>query len=194
MSSSSPLLLLAFLCFGCSASRHAATVSDREIQQVYEEVKTPYKYGVVMPQPDSTRMLDSPSIFRWKGLWYMSYIIFDGKGYETWLATSDDLLHWNNRGRILSFSSGDWDASQKAGYLSLLNTRWGGSMAPGSYQGRYWLSYLGGSAEGYEAGRLGVGIAHTDDPSRAGEWTRLPKPVLSANDPDARWFEKATIF
>jgi len=162
--------------------------------RVYEQVKTPYKYGVVFSHPDSTKMMDSPSVFRWKRTWYMSYIIYDGNGYETWLAQSDDLLHWVNKGRILSFTDEGWDASQKAGYLSLLDNEWGGSYRPISFRGQYWLSYLGGAMSGYEAGRLGIGMAHTDDPSRAEEWLRVPGPVLSANDSGARWFEQQTIY
>lgn len=188
------LIFFVILALGCTSARHSTVVTDQEMQQVFEQVRTPYKYGVVMHQPDSTRLLDSPSIFRWEGSWYMSYIVFDGKGYETWLATSDDLLRWTTKGRILSFTSGDWDARQKAGYLSLLDTRWGGNQKPCTFQGIYWLSYLGGSMEGYEAGRLGVGMAHTDDPSQAKEWRRLPAALLSANDADARWFEKSTIY
>lgn len=164
------------------------------MMRIHQEIRTPYKYGVVMEQPDSSRLIDSPSIFSWDGSWYMTYIVFDGKGYETWLAKSDDLLHWNTQGRILSFTKGDWDASQKAGYMSLLDTRWGGSMKPAPFNGKYWLSYLGGSVEGYEAGRLGVGMAYTDDPSKVKEWKRLSAPVLAANDRDARWFERGTIF
>ena len=138
--------------------------------------------------------MDSPSIFRWNDSWYMTYIIFDGKGYETWLAKSDDLLHWNTYGRIMSFTKDGWDANQKAGYMALLDAKWEGTYKPSQFNGKYWMSYLGGSVEGYEAGRLGVGIAYTSDPSLPLEWSRLPSPVLAAHDSSARWFEKHTIY
>ncbi len=48
-------------------------------------------------------MIDSPTIFRKNDTWYMTYIVFDGQGYETWLAESDDLLHWGPKGKLLSF-------------------------------------------------------------------------------------------
>ena len=38
--------------------------------------------------------------------------IFDGRGYETWLAESDDLLQWTTTGRLMSFTENTWDASQ----------------------------------------------------------------------------------
>ena len=178
----------------CRTGKPTAGVSDTDMNGIFNEVKTPYKYGIVFSHPDSSRMMDSPSIFRWNNSWYMTYIIFDGKGYETWLAESDDLLKWNSKGRVLSFTDTGWDANQKAGYMSLLDTDWGGSYEPEIFNDRYWMSYLGGSTAGYEAGRLGVGMANTKDPSLATEWTRLPKPVLSANDSSSRWFEKQTIY
>lgn len=187
------LTCLVLVFVACSLHRDAA-VSGMKMQAIYKEVRTPHKYGVVFRHPDSTKMIDSPSIFRWKNGWRMTYIVFDGRGYETWLAESNDLLHWTSMGRIMSFTDKGWDANQKAGYMALLNTKWGGSYEPFSYKGKYWMSYLGGSVKGYEAGRLGVGIADTDDPGEVKEWKRLEKPVLSANDADANWFDKGTIF
>lgn len=186
-------VILANLAYSCSLT-HSAQVAPHTMAEVYAAVRTPYKYGIVFQHPDTTKLMDSPSIFRWKDRWMMSYIVYDGRGYETWLAESDDLLHWTSRGRILSFTDTSWDSNQKAGYMALLDPRWGGSYAPQSFQNKYWMSYLGGSASGYEAGRLGVGIAHTQDPGEAREWTRLSNAVLAANDSDARWFDNATIF
>ncbi len=56
------------------------------------------------------------------------------------------------------------------------------------------MSYLGGETEGYEAGTLGVGIAYTDSLTRVREWERLDRPVLSARDADARWYDNTTIY
>ncbi len=71
--------------------------------EVFEAIKTPYKYGIVLAPPDSTKMIDSPTIFRMDSTWYMTYIVFDGNGYETWLAKSSDLLNWETKGRIRAF-------------------------------------------------------------------------------------------
>jgi predicted GH43/DUF377 family glycosyl hydrolase len=169
-------------------------VTEQKMQKVFEEVKTPYKYGVVLTSPDSKKMVDSPTVFRKGNRWYMTYIVFDGKGYETWLATSPNLLDWTTQGKIMSFTENTWDASQKAGYVALIDTKWGGTYEPMKYEGNYWVSYLGGSESGYEAGQLGVGMATTTDLTKASELSRLPNPVLSANDRDARWFDNKTIF
>ncbi|MEM6843585.1 MAG: hypothetical protein AAF632_15260 [Bacteroidota bacterium] len=87
--------------------------------------------------PNTTKIVDSLTIFRENDRWYMTYIVFDGQGYETWLAASDDLLHWEPKGKILSFTEGTWDANQKAGYVSLVNTEWGGDYLVQQYENKY---------------------------------------------------------
>jgi predicted GH43/DUF377 family glycosyl hydrolase len=169
-------------------------VSQNTMLEIYNEVKTPYKYGVVLKHPDSTKMIDSPTIFREGNTWYMTYIVFDGQGYETWLAESSDLLSWKSKGKILSFSDSTWDMNQKAGYMSLVDCNWGGSYSVEKYHDKYWISYLGGNTKGYEAGVLGVGIANSGSLTRADEWDRINKPVLSPDDEDVRWFENKTIY
>lgn len=188
------LLIYIILTQPCCKSNAPRSVSPEVLQQVYKQVKTPFKFGTVLSAPDSTKMVDSPTLFRVNGKWYMSYIVFDGNGYETWLAQSDDLLHWTTTGKLLSFTQNTWDANQKAGYPSLIDITWGGSYKPIKYNERYWMSYLGGSDKGYEAGRLGVGMSYTSDVSKAEEWTRLKAPVLSATDSSAKWFDNKTIF
>jgi predicted GH43/DUF377 family glycosyl hydrolase len=188
------LALLGWLLMIQCPRQSSIEVSEDRMKEVYETVKTPFKYGVVFKHPDSTKMMDSPTIFRWENTWFMTYIIFDGRGYETWIAKSDDLLNWNSQGRILSFTDSGWDANQKAGYLGLLDNRWEGSYAPQTHDGKFWMSYLGGSAKGYEAGQLGIGMAHAKNPIQQTDWSRFPEPVLSASDKDARWYDNHTIF
>jgi len=170
------------------------TVSAAKMQQVYNEVKTPYKYGLVLKPAAKSEMVDSPSIFRQGDAWYMTYIVYDGRGYETWIAQSRDLLHWTVLGRILSFTVNTWDASQKAGYIALQDYTWGGGYKVEQFRGKYWLSYLGGASEGYEAGILGIGMASSDGLTEVKEWQRLQRPVLLPDDADARWYDNATIF
>lgn len=164
-----------------------------KMQEIYTEVKTPYKYGLVLVPGDDSQKLDCPTVFRKGNMWYMSFIIFSGRGYETWLAKSKDLLHWEKMGRILSFSKDStlWDAGQKAGYVALEDYNWGGSYHLNKYDGKYWMSYLGGNTSGYEAGLLSIGMAYTTgDLSVAHEWKRIDKPVLMSTDKDVRWWEK----
>lgn len=164
------------------------------MNKVYEEVKAPYKYGLVLVPDDKSKMVDSPSVFRHNGRWYMTYIVFDGKGYETMLAASVDLLSWEAQGKLMSFTGNTWDANQKAGYIALQDHEWGGSYGVNQHDGKYWMSYLGGATEGYEAGMLGIGMAYTTDLTRPAEWDRLERPVMLPTDEDARWYETETIY
>lgn len=182
------------LLFCCCCTALFCQVSQAVMEQIYQEVKTPYKYGVVFKHRDSTKLIDSPTIFRHRSSWFMTYIVFDGQGYETWLAQSDDLLHWTEKGRLLSFTQNTWDANQKAGYLALVDTKWGGEYKVEKWQGKYWMSYLGGNTKGYEKGELGVGMAHAQTLDQPSEWTRMDQPVLQSKDSEARWFEKKVIY
>lgn len=166
------------------------------MKQVYEEVKTPHKYGLVMVPPDSSQKLDCPTVFRKNDQWYMTYIIYDGRGYETWLAESEDLLYWETKGKIMSFSdTTDWDRNQKAGYLSLVDNEWGGSYQLQKYDGKYWMSYFGGNSRGYEAGVLKLGMAYTEkDPTTVHEWQQLEEPILTPDDKNVSWWDNSTMY
>ncbi|TDH29341.1 glycosylase [Segetibacter sp. 3557_3] len=178
-------------------AQKSKAVPQQAMEQVYQEVKTPHKYGLVLvPTHDSLKM-DCPTVFRKGDSWYMTYLIFSGRGYETWLAKSKNLLDWKTMGRIMSFSADTtiWDAHQKAGYNSLQDTRWGGSYELSKYNGKYWMSYFGGNTRGYEAGLLSLGMAHTSkDPSGVHEWKRFDKPIMMSTDADARWWENKKHF
>jgi len=168
-------------------------VDQRTMARIYEQVKTPYKHGVILKGRDR-RKLDCPSIFRHADKWYMMYIIFDGNGYETALARSSDLLKWEPLGKIMSFTPGRWDSMQTAGYIALQDHTWGGSYELQRFDGKYWLSYIGGALKGYETDPLSIGIAWTQNPTKPVEWTRLDEPVLSRDQPDAREFELLTQY
>lgn len=173
-----------------------APVDPAVMQRIYEEVKTPYKYGVVLRPPPGLKV-DCPNVFRFGGRWYMVYVQFenDPQGYTTQLAVSDDLLHWQPLGRILDRGrAGAWDAANTGGGLALVDPEWGGSHALLSYEGRYWMSYLGGPNPGYETPPLLIGLAHTTRPHRAEPWSKEPRPVLRPDDPDARPFESGVLF
>jgi hypothetical protein len=89
-------------------------VSRKTMQNIYEEIRTPYKYGVILKDEEGQRV-DCPSVFRHSDLWYMMYIVFDGSEYETAIAQSHDLLRWKPPGRVMRFRKGTWDARQAAG-------------------------------------------------------------------------------
>ena len=176
-------------------------VPQSVMQKIYAEVKTPYKYGLVVTPKNESFKIDCPSVFRKGNNWYMTYIHFDGRGYETWLAKSKDLLEWKTLGFILSFgdttnkNATEWDANQKAGYIALQDINWGGSYQLEKFNKKYWMSFIGGKETGYESGQLSIGIANTtSDITKPHEWNRVGDPVLSATDIDVRWWENRKLF
>jgi len=166
------------------------------MQQIYDEIKTPYKYGVILEGRDG-ELLDDPGVFRHGGRWYMFYVSHkDDVGYETELAVSDDLLQWERLGVILPYSEQGWDAWQANAVPALFDTRWDDSShALGTYDGRYWLTFIGGAGKGYEPDPLAIGLATSDDPVAVRPWQRFAEnPVLSPDQPDARDFEHTTLY
>ncbi|MCS7034842.1 MAG: glycosylase [Phycisphaerae bacterium] len=171
-------------------------ITPAEMRQVFEECKTPHKFGVIL-RGDDGKPVDCPSVFRFHDAWYMMYACMNQVGYETHLARSDDLLHWTPLGKILPFRDQEnaWDRWQADGGIALHDPVWGGTGQLQAYDGKYWLSYIGGALQGYEPDPLSIGIAWTSDPTQPIEWHRLESnPVLSPSDPDVRAFEKKTLY
>lgn len=182
---------LLILMSACSAAVSAQkSVTQERMREIYEEVKTPYKYGVVMEAPDNKDMVDCPTVFRDGDRWCMTYVLFDGRGYETWIAYSDDLLHWKPQGRLLKFAEEGWDKNQRGGFPALQDMEWGGSYRLGEYEGRHWMTYIGSSTPGYEGVPISIGLASTaGKPSEVREWQTYNRPVMAWNDADTLWWE-----
>ena len=148
-----------------SANTSVRTVPSEKMREIYETVKTPHKVGMVLT-PEKGEKIDNPSVFRHRDVWYMIFIRVDGKDYETHLAKSDDLIRWQRLGCIFQRGAkGAWDASQADGWPALADTRWDGPNTLNTFNGRYWMMYLGGAKDGYETDPLSTGVAWTDDPS-----------------------------
>ena len=197
-------LLLAVFSIATTFSLYAQReVPQERMEQIYEEVKTPYKYGLAVAPADNYHKIDCPTVFRQGDKWLMTYVVYngkggtDGRGYETWIAESDNLLEWRTLGRVLSYRDGKWDCNQRGGFPALPDMEWGGSYELQTYKGRHWMTYIGGEGTGYEAVKapLYVGLAWTKgDISTAHEWESMDKPILSIHDKDAQWWEKLTQY
>ena len=177
----------------------ADAIPQQDMQRIYDEVRTPYKYGLVVAPTDNYHKIDCPTVFREGNKWLMTYVVYngkegtDGRGYETWLAESNDLLHWTTKGRILSYKDDGWDMNQRGGFPALIDWTWNGSYSILKYKKNYWMTYIGGHGTGYEAVRepLNIGMAWTDgDITQAHEWQSADNPLLSINDKDVQWWEK----
>ena len=189
------LLTILLLCI-----LHDALCIEKDVmQRIYDEVRTPYKYGLVVAPTDNYHKIDCPTVFQQDGRWYMTYVVYngkegtDGRGYETWIAESDDLLHWTTKGRILSYKDEGWDMNQRGGFPALIDWTWDGGYGISKYKKNYWMTYIGGHGTGYEAVRepLNIGMAWTqDDITQPHEWQSGEKPLLSIDDKDVQWWEK----
>lgn len=177
-------------------------VTQQRMAQVYKEARTPYKYGLVMAPQDNNHKIDCPTVFREGDKWYMTYVVYngrsgqDGRGYETWLAQSDNLLEWTTLGRILAYADNGWDMNQRGGFPALIDMDWDGSYAINRFNDRCWMTYIGGAGTGYEAvnAPLSIGLAWTKTPDKAALWHTLSKPILSFDDRDAQWWETLTQY
>lgn len=84
---------------------------------------TPYKRGIPVLVGSGVEgafdyhAVDCPFVFRHNERFYMMYVGFDGKGYQTALAVSDDLLHWEHLAIILKRdeNGSKWDSRNVAG-------------------------------------------------------------------------------
>ena len=196
------LSLLALVVLTATAQH----ITQQEMQRIYQEVRTPYKYGMVIAPADNYHKIDCPTVFREGDTWYMTYVCYngkeglDGRGYETWLAKSEDLLHWQTIGRILAFPADGanlWDQNQRGGFPALIDYEWNGSYQMFPYKGRHYMTYIGGPGTGYEAvnAPLSIGIAHTaNDITMAHQWDTQPTPLMSYNDKEAQWWEQLTQY
>jgi predicted GH43/DUF377 family glycosyl hydrolase len=72
-----------------------------------EPYRTPYKYGKLVLEASAeanvfdSRSVDCPFVFRHDGRFYMTYVGWDGTGYQTGLASSSNLTSWRKEGCIL---------------------------------------------------------------------------------------------
>ena len=208
-------LFLCILATACLSAMSQTLVTQERMQEIYQQVRTPYKYGLVVAPQSNYNKYDCPTIYREGDNWYMSFVCYDGKdgtdgrGYETWLAKSNDLLHWDIQGKILALppqqSSGisstaaaaAWDQNQRGGFPSLIDHEWGGTYKMEAYKGRHWMTYIGGPGTGYEAvnAPLSIGMASTaGDITTAHQWDTRPTPLMSYSDKDSQWWEQLTQY
>ncbi len=140
---------------------------------------------------------DVPTVYRLPGddKWYMSFIAFDGKGYNSFVAESEDLVRWKNLRQAMGFGpEGEFDhggcvigaflyESYDIKAPRLLKKR----------NGKYWTLYGAYPRQGgYELRPGYEGIA-----SSAGGvvWKRSrDKYILSVRDSDCGQWEQSCIY
>ena len=128
--------------------------------------------------------VDIPFVFMHNGLFHMLYTGFDGKGYQSALAVSRDLLHWTHKGVILKrhMDSGRWDRIGGAAtwMIKESDSLWDVPRLR-KVDGRYWLVYHSYPGTGYESGPAEIGLAWCEDEELLA-WHFPEKPVFSWKD------------
>lgn len=171
-------------------------ISKIRMQEVYEAMQTPVKYGMVLWEEGAN--IDCPNVFqREDGTFAMAYAKHvpgaEREGYETWLAESEDLIHWKPVGKLLTQKESGWDCMQVDGSVCLLDTDFEGDHSVHQYDGKYWMTYIGGCLPGYEPDPLKMGAAWSET-LLPGSFTQLPEPILTNTDADVRPFELRTLY
>ncbi len=160
------------------------------IDEWSKEYSTPNKYGKAILAPSGNtgafdrNAVDCPFVFRHRGTFHMLYVGFDGMGYQTALARSDDLFHWEHEALLFKrHDRNGWDSAGVAATWIIKEDELGEPPLLRKIDGKYWMAYHSYPDAGYEAGPAEIGIAwSTDDELRV--WHRLEKPVLSWRDAD----------
>jgi len=143
------------------------------------------------------RSTDCPTVYRIPGRkpWFMSFIAFDGKGYNSFVAESDDLIHWRNMRLAMGYGpEGEFDYGGCV-VGAYLYTTYGlrSSRMLKKRDGKYWTLYGCYPRQGgYELRPGYEGVACSDDGLH---WRRAKNtPILSVYDPDRGEWEKDCIY
>ncbi len=151
------------------------------------------------PLPGATNVIgtDIPTVYQIPGddKWYMGFVAFDGRGYQSYVAGSTDLVHWSHYRLALGYGpEGGFDhgGCTLGGFL-LESYDLKAPRLLQKWRGRYWSLY-GAYAQqgGYEQHPDGQGLAESSDGLT---WHRAQEqPVLSIHDPDCGEWESDRIY
>lgn len=155
----------------------------------FSKYATPYKLGRPVITPSgvpgtfNSHGIDCPFVFYHNGRYYMSYVGFDGQGYQTALSVSDNLIDWEFYGLVLAREPGEgWDHISPAGTWILKESN-GLYDVPvlRKHNNRYWMIYHAYPGAGFETGPAEMGLAWCEDEDLL-TWHKLEQPVLSWKD------------
>lgn len=136
--------------------------------------------------------VDGNFVFWHNSRYYLIHFGYDGLGYQSALATSHDLLHWEPECVIFPRGCTEgWDKGGIAAVWILRENDLYGCPRLKKVDGKYWLIYHSYPGEGYEAGSAKIGLAYTEDETLH-QWTTLKEPILSWED-GADW-EKCGLY
>jgi len=140
---------------------------------------------------------DVPTVFQLPGdeKWYMSFIGYDGQGYQSFVAESDDLIHWTNMRLAMGYGpEGSFDyGGVVLGAFLYENYNIKAPRTLKKHKGKY-VSLYGSYPRqgGYELRPGYEGVASSRD---GFTWERAKdEPILSVHQPDCGAWEKDCIY
>jgi len=147
---------------------------------------------------EDVNMTDVPTVYQLPDVsnkWYMSFIGFNGKGYQSFVAESDDLVTWTNMRLAFGFGQkGDWDyGGVVLGAYLYENYDIKAPRVLKRVDGKFWGLYGAYSKQGaYEMDPGYEGVAWSDDGI---VWRRASdRYILSVHDDDTKDWEKSSIY
>jgi len=161
-----------------------------------------YPDFVIGPDPGvagygNVHMTDCPTVYQLPGddRWYMSFIGFDGMGYQSFVARSNDLVRWEQLGLAFGYGpEGEFDHGGRVLGAYLYESY--DIKAPRTlkrHKGRFWSLYGAYPLQGgYELRPGYEGVASSDDGLA---WMRASdRYILSVHDADCGEWEKDCIY
>jgi predicted GH43/DUF377 family glycosyl hydrolase len=157
--------------------------------------RTPHKYGQLVLAASGEagafdeKAVDQPFVFEHDGRFFMTFVGWDGKGYQTGLAESSDLVNWKRTALILPRDPLDPITRWNIATSSIL--RENDLESPGrllKVDGRYVCAWHAYPSPGYEEGPAVIGLAWSEDLIH---WERGP-PILHPQD--GAWWEEGGLY
>jgi predicted GH43/DUF377 family glycosyl hydrolase len=150
-----------------------------------DDYRTPHKINRLIVEPSyqkgefDSHAVDAPFLFFHEGRYCMTFIGWDGTGYQTGLAISTDLVTWHKQGLLLGRGPKGSATEHNVALTCILRDN--ELFGPGTLKkigGRFIGTYHAYPQPGYEAGPAVIGFCYSDDLKT---W-KIEQPVLT---PDA---------
>lgn len=170
---------------GLAAGAACAPLAAARARDPLAALRTPYKYNrLVLGGSDvagafDEKAVDCPFVFWHDGAFHLTYVGFDGRGYQTGMARSHDLVNWTREGIMLARDPNDPVTRHNIASASIL--RENELYSRGrliQVNGHYVCAWHAYPNAGYEEGPAVIGLAFSKDLKH---WKR-GAPILTAQD------------
>jgi predicted GH43/DUF377 family glycosyl hydrolase len=123
--------------------------------------------------------VEDPRLVQFGDTYYLTYTGYNKKDAQLCLATSKDLIHWDRKGVIIPANKGNW------------NVKWtkSGAIVPEKIDGKYWMYFLGTSADNKDQ----AGLATSTDLTHWTEATSAPALPVRPGHFDSRVAEPGPV-